>query len=97
MTGETNSLFGQDASRANVIGLILKEASLLPLIGLAIGLLGSAFVGQAMRSTLYGVAVMDLLVIAAVGVILLGTAIFASYWPARRAARTDPVQALRIA
>jgi putative ABC transport system permease protein len=84
------------ASRASVIGLILKEASRLAVIGLAIGLVGSVFVGRAMRSTLYGVASMDFFVIAAVGVILVATAMFASYWPARRAAMTDPAQALRI-
>lgn len=95
-TGELGVRLALGASRGNVIGLILKEAALLTVIGLAIGLLGSAFVGQAMRSTLYGVASMDFFVIAAIGVILFGTALFASYWPARRAAMTDPVQALRV-
>jgi putative ABC transport system permease protein len=95
-TSELGVRLALGASRSNVIGLILKEASLLAVIGLAIGLIGSVFVGRAMRSTLYGVAGMDFLVIAAVGVILLATALFASYWPARRAARTDPVQALRV-
>jgi ABC-type antimicrobial peptide transport system permease subunit len=79
----------------NVIGLILKEASLLAVIGLVIGLIGSVFVGRTMRTTLYGVGTMDFAVIAVVGVILLCTALFASYWPARRAAMTDPMQALR--
>lgn len=83
------------ASRVNVIGLVLREASLLAAIGLGIGLLGSVFVGRAMRTTLYGIAALDFLVISAVGVILFGTALFASYWPARRASMTDPVQALR--
>jgi ABC-type lipoprotein release transport system permease subunit len=44
---------------------------------------------------LYGVAALDYFVIVAVGLILLATALFASYWPARRAASTDPVAALR--
>jgi putative ABC transport system permease protein len=95
-TGELGVRLALGASRANVIRLILKEASLLAVIGLAIGFVGSLFVGRAMRSTLYGVATLDLFVIAAVGVILLATALFASYWPARRAALTDPVQALRM-
>jgi putative ABC transport system permease protein len=95
-TSELGVRLALGASRANVIGLILKEASLLAAMGLAIGLLGSVFVGRAMRSTLYGVAALDLFVIAAVAGILLATALFASYWPARRAALTDPVQALRI-
>jgi len=83
------------ATRDNVIGLVLKEALLLAAIGLGIGLAGSVFVGRAMNSTLYGVATLDYVVIVAVGLILLGTALFASYWPARRAALTDPVAALR--
>ena len=73
----------------------MKEASLLAAIGLAIGLVGSVFVGQTMRTTLYGVAAMDLSVIAAVGLTLLGTALFASYLPARKASKIDPMQALR--
>jgi len=95
-TSELGVRLALGASRANVIGLILKEASLLAVIGLAIGFVGSIFVGRTMRSTLYGVAAMDFLVIATVGMILLATALFASYWPARRAAMTDPVRALRI-
>jgi putative ABC transport system permease protein len=95
-TSEIGLRLALGASRVNVIGLILKEASLLAMIGLVIGLVGAIFVGRTMRTTLYGVAAMDYAVIVAVGVILLGTALFASYWPARRAAMIDPMQALRI-
>lgn len=94
-TGEIGLRLALGASRVNVIGLILKEASMLALIGLGIGLLGAVLVGRTMVSTLYGVAAMDLGVIVAVGFTLLGTALFASYWPARRASMTDPMQALR--
>ena len=94
-TGEIGLRLALGASRFNVIGLVLKESLLLALIGLAIGLAGSFFVGRAMTSTLYGVAALDYFVIVAVGLILLATALFASYWPARRAALTDPVAALR--
>lgn len=82
-------------SRGNVVGLVLKEALLLALIGVATGLAGCVFVGRAMSSTLHGVVAMDCFVIVAVGLIPLGTALSASYWPARRAALTDPVTALR--
>lgn len=94
-TSEIGLRLALGASRVNVIGIVLKEALLLAVIGLAIGLGGSVFVGRAMNSTLYGVAAMDYFVIVAVGLILLGTALFASYWPARRASLTDPVAALR--
>ena len=94
-TSELGLRLALGASRRNVIELILKEASLLAVIGLGIGLVGALFVGRAMRTTLYGIANMDLAVIFAVGILLLGTALFASYLPARRAARIDPMQALR--
>jgi putative ABC transport system permease protein len=95
-TNEMGLRLALGASRGSVIGLILKEASLLAAIGLGIGMIGSIFVGRTMRTTLYGVAAMDFSDILGVGVILLGTAIFAAYLPARRAAMVDPMRALRI-
>jgi putative ABC transport system permease protein len=83
------------ASRLRVIWLILKEASLLAVVGLGIGLAGAVLVGRTMRTTLYGVGTMDFSVIVAVGMILFSTALFASYLPARRAALIDPMKALR--
>ncbi|MGA9672357.1 MAG: ABC transporter permease [Terracidiphilus sp.] len=83
------------ASRANVIGLIVREGSLLALIGLALGIGGAVMVGRAMQSTLYGVQALDITVIASVTAVLFATALLASYLPARRAAAVDPMQALR--
>jgi putative ABC transport system permease protein len=83
------------AGRQRVVLLILKEASLLAIIGLGIGLVGSVLVGRTMQTTLYGVAAMDFSVIVSVAVILFLTALLASYLPARRAASIDPMQALR--
>jgi len=94
-TSEIGLRLALGASRVHVIGLILREAALLALIGLAFGLGGSLWVGRTMRSTLYGVGSVDFSVIMAVGVILFATALFASYLPARRAARVDPMAALR--
>jgi putative ABC transport system permease protein len=94
-TNEIGLRLALGASRENVIGLILKQASLLAAVGLAVGLGGAVLVGRTMRSTLYGVGAIDASVIAAVGVILFVTALFASYLPARRAARIDPMTALR--
>src|SRR5215469_16060719 len=83
------------ASRLQVISLILKEASLLAVIGLGIGVVGSVLVGRTMHDTLYGVAALDFSVVVSVGVILFLAALFASYLPARRAASIDPMRALR--
>jgi predicted permease len=94
-TNEIGLRLALGASRLHVIWLILKEASLLAAIGLGIGLAGSALVGRTMRTTLYGVGAMDFSVIVSVGMILFVTALIASYLPARRAARIDPMKALR--
>jgi putative ABC transport system permease protein len=83
------------ASRNNVTSLIVGEGSALALIGLGLGIGGAVLVGRTMQSTLYGVQALDLFVIAAVAVVLLVTALIASYLPARRAAGIDPMQALR--
>jgi putative ABC transport system permease protein len=94
-TNEIGLRLALGASRLHVVWLILKEASLLAGVGLAIGLAGSALVGRTMRTTLYGVGAMDFSVIVSVGVILFFTALLASYLPARRAAMIDPMKALR--
>lgn len=83
------------ADKGRVIRLILKEASLLSVIGLGFGFAGSVLVGRTMRSTLYGVAATDFSVILTVAVILFLTACFAAYLPARRAASIAPMEALR--
>jgi putative ABC transport system permease protein len=83
------------SAKRGVIWLILREASLLAVAGLGVGLAGSVLVGRTMSNTLYGVAAMDFAVIVSVAVILFVTAMFASYLPARRAASIDPMQALR--
>jgi predicted permease len=83
------------ASRNNVVNLVLKEALVLALLGLGIGLVGAYFVGRAMKSTLYGVGSLDFAAIAAVAVVLLGASLLASWLPARRAASVEPMHALR--
>lgn len=94
-TNEIGLRLALGASRVNVIWLILREASLLAAAGLGIGLVGAALVGRTMRNTLYGVGATDFSVIVTVGLLLFGTALVASYLPARRAARIDPMDALR--
>ena len=83
------------ARKEQVIGLILREGLVLASAGLGFGFLGAYFLGRAMRSTLYGVGAVDLGAFGAVAVVLLASALFACYLPARRAARIDPMVALR--
>jgi putative ABC transport system permease protein len=83
------------SGKGRVISLILRDASVLAITGLILGLAGAAIIGRIMRSTLYEVGAMDLWVLLSVAIVLLLTALVASYLPARRAASIDPMQALR--
>lgn len=83
------------ASQDHVLGLILKEGILLTAIGLGIGLVGACFVGRAMRGLLYGVGTIDVAAFSAVAVTLFVAALLACYVPANRAAKVDPMVALR--
>jgi putative ABC transport system permease protein len=83
------------AARAHVLGLILKEGLALALIGSAVGLMGAVLVGEAMRGMFYGVGAIDLSAFASVAAVLLAAALLACYIPAQRAAKVDPMVALR--
>jgi putative ABC transport system permease protein len=83
------------AERQEVLALVLREAFLLALGGLGVGLIGAIILGSAMRTTLYGVGTVDLGAFTGVALVLLASALIASYIPARRAAKVDPMVALR--
>lgn len=83
------------AAREQVLGLILKEGLALALIGSALGLVGAVLVGRTMRNMLYGVGTIDVSAFAGVTTVLLCAALLACYIPARRAAKVDPMVALR--
>jgi len=83
------------ASAGRVVGLILREGMILALIGLALGLGGSYLVGRAMHSLFYDVGTMDVAAFSSVAALLMFSALLACYVPAHRAARVDPMQALR--
>jgi putative ABC transport system permease protein len=83
------------AGQMAVLRLVLGEGMALAGGGLVLGLAGAWLVGRAMQSMLYGVTAFDPLAFAAVGAVLLGSALLACYVPARRAAALDPMIALR--
>jgi len=83
------------ASQDHVLGLILKEGMVLAAIGLGLGLVGACFVGRAMRGLLYGVGTIDIAAFSAVAVTLFMAALLACYLPANKAAKVDPMVALR--
>ena len=83
------------AQRSRVINMVLKEGTILAVCGTAIGLSGAYLVGRAMQSTLYGVAAFDVRAFVAVSVLLLVAALLACLFPAWRASRVEPLEALR--
>jgi len=83
------------ASSNQVLFLVLGEGMLLAFAGLAFGLGGTYFVGRALRFALYGITTIDPVAVGSVAFVLLFSAALASYLPARRATRVDPMVALR--
>ena len=78
-----------------VLRLVLQEGMVLAFLGLLVGLAGTYFVGRVMKTLLYQVNAMDPAAISAVATVLLLSAFFACYIPARRATQVDPMVALR--
>jgi len=83
------------ASRGQIAGLIVQQGLWKGGIGVALGLIGAAIVSQSMTTMLFNVKPTDPGVYAAVSLVLVSVALLASYLPARRAARIDPLIALR--
>jgi macrolide transport system ATP-binding/permease protein len=83
------------AQRGTVHRLILKEAGVLAAVGIAAGIALSVGASTAMQSLLFGVHAWDVSTLAGVAVLLGAFALLASFIPAHRAARVNPVEALR--
>jgi putative ABC transport system permease protein len=83
------------AMRSRVLGMIVRQGATLAVLGVAVGVAAAAFLTRYIAHQLYGVETRDVATFAAATVFLLGVAALASYIPARRAARVDPMIALR--
>jgi ABC-type antimicrobial peptide transport system permease subunit len=83
------------AESTNILQMVLRQGLGLALVGAVVGLIGALIVSNVMSGLLYGVRPTDPLTFAGVAILLIGVALVACYFPARRALRVDPLVALR--
>jgi len=83
------------ATRGQIVALILRQGLARALVGLVVGMAGAFFFTRLLRKMLFDVSATDPVAYAAVTALLLLVALLASWLPARRAAKVDPVIALR--
>ncbi len=83
------------AQARDVLGMVIKQGLALVLVGVALGLLGALALTRVLSSLLYGVSATDPMTFAAIALLLLAVSGIACYIPARRAARVDPLIAMR--
>jgi predicted permease len=79
-----------------VVRMVITQSLKLAVAGVVLGLIGALILARLMRSLLFGVSPTDPITLAAVALVLILLALAASFLPARRAARVDPVEALRM-
>lgn len=99
LTGQRTREFGVrmalGAARSQLLSLVLKRGIALAAAGIAIGLLGALALTRVLAGLLYNVTPLDAATFAGSAAVLLATAVAASFYPAWRAATTDPIGALR--
>ena len=94
-TGEIGLRLALGAGRRQVLWMVLRDAVAWVGIGATIGLAATLALGRFVSSLLYGLEPIDPVTIAGAIATLASVAVAAAYWPARRAARLDPLGALR--
>jgi predicted lysophospholipase L1 biosynthesis ABC-type transport system permease subunit len=94
-TGEFGIRMVLGASRANVLRMVLRQGLQLAGLGIGIGLMAALAVTRLLRGLLYSVSPTDPATFVAVPVLLMVVSLLACLVPARRAAKVDPMEALR--
>jgi putative ABC transport system permease protein len=95
-TNEIGVRIAMGAVYSDVLGLVLRQGLLLACVGIVMGLGGAVGITRLISTLLYGVTPTDLVTFAGAAGILFGVAVLACWIPAHRAARIDPVVALRL-
>ena len=83
------------AQRTDILRLVLASGMFMTSTGIAAGILGSFALTRFLRSSLYGIGANDPLTMLSAAAVFFAAALLACYLPARRAAKTDPMEALR--
>ena len=83
------------AQRGTVLRMIMREGSIMLFSGIVLGLLLAAATGQVLSSILYQVGALDPIAFTVAPAVLAAAALFATWLPARRATRINPITALR--
>jgi ABC-type antimicrobial peptide transport system permease subunit len=83
------------ARRGDIVRLVVRQGAWMAGIGAAIGVLAAFILSRVLEGLLYQVSTRDAVSFAGATILLFIVALLASYVPARRAARTDPMRALR--
>jgi ABC-type antimicrobial peptide transport system permease subunit len=94
-TGEIGVRMALGARPADVARPILREAGLLAILGVVIGLPLALVLSRVLSAVVFGIAPFDPATMIGSGLVLLVVAMAAAWLPARRAARIDPMAALR--
>jgi putative ABC transport system permease protein len=94
-TNEIGIRIALGAAQSNIFRLVVGEAMLLVAISMGIGLLGAFMATHFLSSLLYGVGAWDPVTFASIATLIAMVAFLACWLPARRAARVDPITALR--
>jgi ABC-type antimicrobial peptide transport system permease subunit len=82
------------AQQRNILGLVVRQGMTLAIIGMVAGLIGALSLTRVMATLLFGISATDVVTFSAVTLFLAAIALVASYVPALRATRVDPVVAL---
>jgi ABC-type antimicrobial peptide transport system permease subunit len=78
-----------------VLGLVMRSSMAMVGVGLALGVVGAVFAGRVMRGLLYGIDALDPLALFGGVVVLAASALVATWMPARRGTRVDPMVTMR--